>query len=288
LEEGLLLSFENSTALEWIGYSLDGLANNTILGNTTILLPEDGLHTIQMFGNNTNGKIFQSKIGSFEVDLKPPEIIINSPNQDDLFGDITPNFDISITELNLDTTWYTIDNGVNNITFSGLTGTVSYTEWDKLTSGPVIMRFYANDSFGRENDVEVTLSKDITDPILSINSPLTGDSFIELPPSYEISITEDNPDSMWYTLDEGITNITFTSLTGMIESTAWNGAPYGAVTIRFYAKDLAGNEVYQETVVIKQAPSIPPGIPGYDLIILTSITVLISVIVIKKRNKLKS
>ena len=40
LREGLLLSFENNTRLDWIGYSLDGQANKTILGNTTIPMPE--------------------------------------------------------------------------------------------------------------------------------------------------------------------------------------------------------------------------------------------------------
>jgi len=48
LNEGLLLSFVNTTALDWMGYSLDGQANKTVLGNTTIQIPDDGLHTIQL------------------------------------------------------------------------------------------------------------------------------------------------------------------------------------------------------------------------------------------------
>ena len=53
LNEGLLLSYGNTTNLDWKGYSLDGTVNNTILGNTTIPMPADGLHRIQVFGNNS-------------------------------------------------------------------------------------------------------------------------------------------------------------------------------------------------------------------------------------------
>ena len=56
-DEGLLLSFDNSTNLEWMGYSLDGQANKTILGNTTILMLDIGSHSIQVFGNDSLGSL---------------------------------------------------------------------------------------------------------------------------------------------------------------------------------------------------------------------------------------
>ncbi|MHA1932842.1 MAG: Loki-CTERM sorting domain-containing protein [Promethearchaeota archaeon] len=376
-EEGLLLSFENSSALDWMAYSLDGNTNKTIIGNTTISMPDDGSHDIQVFGNNSNGEVFESEIIMFEVDLNPPIININSPNVGQSFGGNAPDFDISITESNLNTTWYTLDSDITNITFTGLTGTINQTEWDKFSTEPIIIRFYANDTFGRESYTEITINKDInipiitidsptsdqyfgstapsfalsitepnlnttrytfdsgitnitfteltgminqgewdkytdgiltirfyandsfgnedfaeitvnkdaTDPILTINMPQSGEFFTELPPSYNISVTEDNLESMWYTIDGGITDIPFSSSTGFIDSTAWNNAPYGAITIRFYARDFAGNEVYLDVIVIKQSPSVPPGIPGYDLAILIGILSIISGIIIRKRQR---
>ena len=374
--EGMLLSFEIYTSLVWMGYSFDGQANRTITGNTTFSIPDDGLHEIQVFGKNAIGTIFESKITNFEVDLKSPVISINSPSTNQFFGENSPTFDISITELNLNYTWYTIDNGVTNTTFTGLTGTINQTEWDKLSTGPAMIRFYANDTYGREDYVEVEINKDlsapiiminsptvsqffgssspsfdlsitesnlntswytldsgatnntftglagtisqtewdkysdgpiniifyandtfgkenyaqiavnkdITDPILIINAPSVGEIFTELPPSYNISVTEDNLDSMWYTIDEGTTDIPFTSSNGFISSTAWNNAAFGAITIRFYAKDLAGNEVYQEVVIIKQSPSVPPSILGYDMVILVSVISVVSMLIIRKRR----
>jgi parallel beta-helix repeat protein len=67
LNEGLLLSYENTTNLDWKGYSLDGQTNVTIYGNTTIPMPNVGTHTIQIFGNNTIGTDYKSAIRYFYV-----------------------------------------------------------------------------------------------------------------------------------------------------------------------------------------------------------------------------
>jgi hypothetical protein len=73
--EGLLLSFENSTALNWTGYSLDYQPMKTILGNTTFPMPENGIHTIQVFGNDSFGTNYSSEIRYFTVDYHPLKII---------------------------------------------------------------------------------------------------------------------------------------------------------------------------------------------------------------------
>ena len=80
LDPAIPLVFENSTNLDWIGYSLDDMANVTISGNSTIPLPEDGPHSIQVFGNNTSGNIFESQVRHFNVDTDSLDSInINSP-----------------------------------------------------------------------------------------------------------------------------------------------------------------------------------------------------------------
>lgn len=377
LNEGLLLSFDNTTSLDWMGYSLDGLANKTILGNRTIPMPLDGTHNIQVFGNDSLGEWYESEIQYFSVDISGPSIIINSPSQNSIFNNSSPNYeviitdfnldkmwysldedinnisfteltgkinqdewdkqvdgnvtlrfyandtfghtnieeviiekdtinpfisinspntneffamlppdyDLSITELNLDTTWYTIDNGLTNITFTGLTGRIDQTEWDKAIDGGVSIKFYANDTVGNSNYIEINIYKDTTVPIITINSPMTGDEFYELPPEFNLTVDELHLDSTWYTIDGGLTIFTFAEMTGFIDSTAWNEAPIGAVTFRFYARDMAGNEVYQEVVVLKRTSEEPPGIPGYDIFLLFGIVFITSGLLIRKRLK---
>lgn len=78
LNEGLLLSFENSTSLDWIGYSLDMQDIKTTKGNITILFPSnDGLHTIQMFGNNSFDMTYQSRVRYFSVDINAPTSVVS-------------------------------------------------------------------------------------------------------------------------------------------------------------------------------------------------------------------
>ncbi len=70
LHEGLLMSFKPDD-LDWMGYSLDGQNNRTILGNNTIPLMENGPHTIQLFGNDTLGIEYRSEIRYFSIDYYP-------------------------------------------------------------------------------------------------------------------------------------------------------------------------------------------------------------------------
>jgi len=67
LDEGLLLSYDNNTTLDWQGYSYDRQANRTILGSTTIPMPSYGLHTIQVFGNNSMGIMYESSVRYFSI-----------------------------------------------------------------------------------------------------------------------------------------------------------------------------------------------------------------------------
>jgi len=75
LEEGLLVSFDLGFSPEWQAYSLDGQVNKTISGNTTISMPNEGRHNIQVFGNNSFGEMFESDIRYFAIKYFPINII---------------------------------------------------------------------------------------------------------------------------------------------------------------------------------------------------------------------
>jgi hypothetical protein len=56
------------------GYSLDGEANVTIAGNTTLTISE-GSHSIMVYANDTDGYVGASDIVPFLVDVTAPQII---------------------------------------------------------------------------------------------------------------------------------------------------------------------------------------------------------------------
>jgi hypothetical protein len=159
LNEGLLLSYDNSTSLDWQGYSLDSQANKTVLGSTTIPMPADGLHKIQVFGNDTMGAMFESDLRYFSVNTAPPEITINSPTPSQVVGSTVPSYDLSITGL-YDSIWYTLDGGATNRTMNSLTGTLDQTAWTALSDGIITIDFYANNSAGMEDTAQVQVIKD--------------------------------------------------------------------------------------------------------------------------------
>ena len=255
LNEGLLVSFDNPTTLDWIGYSLDGNANKTILGNTTIKIPADGLHSIQVFGNDSLDAFYQSDIRYFSIDTSAPQITITSPIQDDFFGVSPPSFEIIVGELNLNTTWYTLDNGMTNKTFTGLSGTIEQTLWESIVADDITIRFYANDSFGYEGYAEVVIKKDLIAPQSSISN-------VEL----TFTITADDG------LGSGVSVIRY-----KINSSAWIdytgpfSLDYGKYNITYQAIDVVDNVEVENTLIIAlNEPDIVEDPPNWTIIIITT------------------
>ena len=71
---GIPLNFTVNEVVSWIGYSLDGQANTTITGNTTLPAMLDGYHYVVVYGRDAVGNIGESNQISFTVDTTPPNI----------------------------------------------------------------------------------------------------------------------------------------------------------------------------------------------------------------------
>ncbi|MFX1366310.1 MAG: ABC transporter substrate-binding protein [Promethearchaeota archaeon] len=192
----------------------------------------------------------------------PPTISIDSPIEDQGFAEIAPIFNLSLSPDYI-FIWYTINDGITNIT-CGTSGRINQTMWNDLAEGIFTLRFYANNSEGLIGTAEISLYKDTIDPIITIYEPLSGKQF-KATPVYNITITEINLDSFWYSLDNGSTTIPITTYNGRIDEDEWNDLSYGDVHITFYALDNAGNLGFS-SVMIKKSKQ---GIPGpYTVLIL--------------------
>lgn len=158
--EGMLLNYDNNTNLNWQGYSLDKEANKTIFGNTTIPMPSEGSHQIQLFGNNTMGTIYESAVRYFTVDTTSPRISISYPSIGQEFS-IAPAYILTIIEENIEARWYTL-NGGPNIPFKPKIGVINDTAWNSLEDGPITLSFYISDIGDREAFDEVIVIKNTT------------------------------------------------------------------------------------------------------------------------------
>ena len=261
---GLLLSYDSNIAHNWTGYSLDGATNKTILGNTTIPMPSDGQHRVQVFGNDSIGNMYESEVRYFEVDVYPVDITIISPTNFELFQDTAPGFEIFIDDPDLNSTWYSLDGGITTIPFTGFTGTIEQSEWNKLSNGTVTIGFYANDSVNNIGYASVTVRKDVLGPIITVSSPQVNEVFGVIAPYYDLSIVEHNLDSIWYSFDYGVSVFPLFSLTGTLDQAEWGTKGGGTVPIRFYANDSLGHESFTDVTIIKDLtlPLITINSPG--------------------------
>ena len=245
--------------------------------------PEGLLDVMKM---SYNGKeVYSIRLNDFdyvipECDPDDPIITINTPIPDTIYTDTAPVFNIEIEELFLNSTWYSLDGGVTNHSFT-LNGSISESLWDALPSAPVTITFYADDIAGNVGSASVLVDKDLDDPIITINEPENNLETTSAP-SFDLTIVERNLDTIWYTLDDGITNITC-GTSGTIDQTIWANLVDGTYTLKFYAIDTVGNLGSSEVTVIKM-----PGIPSYDTLLLTCITLIsITVIIWKFRRRTK-
>ena len=95
-------------------------------------------------------------------DVLGPIITVNSPQDGEIFGQEAPAYNLSIVEFNLDSIWCSLDDGVTTFPIQDQMETLNQVEWDKLSTGEVSVRFYANDSLGHESFVDVLVVKDLS------------------------------------------------------------------------------------------------------------------------------
>ena len=253
--------------------------NNSFLGNT-INAYDNGLNNqwdynfIGNYWDNYSGvDVNDDGIGDTPHDVPPaggsmdnypiwddgddlaPNIIINSPTMNDAFGLNAPSFNIIINDASpINTTWYTIDGGTTNFTFSGFSGTVNQTAWDSKGTEIMTLRFYANDSLGHIGFNDVLIWKDLVAPKITITSPTPNQLCGMTAPTFNIQIIEPNLHEKRYSLN-GRPNITFTTET-QFSQTEWNQVGNGTVSIIFYAIDKTGN-VNSSEVIVRKDTNIP-------------------------------
>ncbi|MFW9829017.1 MAG: DUF2341 domain-containing protein, partial [Candidatus Thorarchaeota archaeon] len=242
-------------------WSFDGIMDEIRISNIT----RSPYWLETQFNNQYNPNSFYSIGTENKVleDTSAPEITINSPNPNDFFGWNAPSYDLTVIDENLDSIWYSLNEGfINSTSSTAESGAIDQALWEAEGNGTLTIRFYANDTFGNINYEDVIVNKDIFNPSIdNINSPLWGVWFNNVPPDYSLSITEANLDEIWYTLDGGTTNYTGGS-SGTIDSTAWSNADQGPITIIFYVNDSAGN--WNSSNVVINRDTINPSIDNID------------------------
>ena len=247
-----------SISYQVVGYSPIILSNNTddLLKMFIWYDLLNGIFFVDIFAEDSLGNINDSIRLTLYKDTVHPVIDINLPQPNDIYGDLAPSFTISVTEDNLNTSWYILIGESTIILFTGFSGTIDQSTWDLFGNGTVSIRFYANDTAGNIGTKEITVQKNIFDPIITITSPGNDDLFGVTAPNFTIYKSGPLLQSTWYTLDNGMSNITFTGLNGTINQVLWDNFGFDIITLRFYINDSFGKIGFDE-ISIRKDPDMP-------------------------------
>ncbi len=146
-------------------YYFDGDEQVNVSGWDNLL---DGDLTITTFVDDKAGNIASASVSVIK-DTDPPIITIINPSENEVFGTDAPPFEISIEGQNLLLTWYTIDGGSTNISFSGLIGLIDQNAWNDAPQGEILLTFYVQDVAGNIGTNTIGIVKKISSTIPGYN-----------------------------------------------------------------------------------------------------------------------
>ncbi|MFW9987367.1 MAG: right-handed parallel beta-helix repeat-containing protein [Candidatus Odinarchaeota archaeon] len=273
----------------------DNFWNSTTIGNFwdnhtgPDISPHDGIVDTQYNVSGSTGSIDYLPIAEDGA----PRINILSPREGDAFNETAPDFAITITEDYLISRWYKINNSATNYPFTGLSGTIDQTAWDTLSDGNITLTFYASDLPGNTGNAQVIVQKDTLAPIITIYSPHSGDVFGTTPPTFNMTITDPNLDTIWYIIEDRDPIIIVDVVEFTIPTQIWNFIPEGTANVTFYANDTLGHLSFQSLILSKNITSnIPDFWIGLDyfttgLFITLFSCISICIVIIKIYHKKK-
>ena len=238
------LTFTVDNATSWMGYSLDGAANTTILGNTTLSLLE-GSHSVVVYANDTLGKMGASDTVHFTVSFIPPNIMVLSPENRTYSSSMVA---LTFTVDNV-TSWmgYSLDGQSNTTTLENTTLT--------LLEGSHSVVVYANDTLGKMGSSDtVHFTVDLTAPNITavIQYPPADNVQPDDEVSVNASITDVWSSVKWATLNYTLANGTsytenMTDIGGDVWTATIPAYPYCTnVTYVIQATDQVGNSITTE------------------------------------------
>ncbi len=147
--EGIVdLNFTVGEEVSWVGYSLDGMRNQTVEGSVTFDSLSDGSHNVVVYATDAKKvNTGNSSVVFFTVDTTPPEVVVKSPVANATYV-TTNNITVSFTVNEEASLKYCLDAGDNVTLFDSM---VLYN----LTNGKHYLTIYAEDLYGNSGATEI-------------------------------------------------------------------------------------------------------------------------------------
>ncbi|MHA1274270.1 MAG: hypothetical protein ACTSQP_06055, partial [Promethearchaeota archaeon] len=233
-------------------YNITGLPGIEFLKNATFEVLNDtfwnnlpdGWFTINIFANDTFGRLNDTFSIMIYKDTRAPSIIINNPGNQTFWTNknLTP-INITAIDKNLHYIWYTID-GLPGLEFlnNNTLELINLTKfWNNLPQGWFTIRIYANDTLGHINNTfNLVVYKDLLYPLIQILNP-SNNSIHSSPPIINVIASDVSLDKIWY-ICNGVKVFLNNNTNVNLSNAIWNTLNEGIFNIYIFANDTAGNQ----------------------------------------------
>src|SRR3989344_3584764 len=247
---------ENGTAR----YTLNGgLTNKTMSSldnrnfNATNGSIADGQYTVRFYANDTNGNVNGTVARTFTIDTTKPLINIVRP-QNISYSSIQTQLNYTVSDANLQSCWYSLDNGQANTTITCGTNISSLNSGQ----GSNTWRIYTNDSAGNVNSSSTTFFVDSIVPLISYsggmenNNTIKSQNFIFI----NVSVIETNEANITFRLYNSTSLINSTSYTNGQRTMNFTNLADGTYFYYVTVRDILNNENTTErrTIILDRTP----------------------------------
>ncbi|RLG01856.1 hypothetical protein DRN58_00840 [Thermococci archaeon] len=247
----VMFEYRTSPSASWQSAcnDTDGIAPFNCTWNL-IGLPDSNTYQLRVRANDSLGNLGDYDIHvNITVDRQGPQIALNSPDNNSYLStnNVTFNFTaIDNLALTMNCSLY-IDSILNQTNESTMNNTPTTFYIINIPEGQHNWFVNCSDEVGNYNVSEtITFTIDLTNPSIVLESPVNG-STINSGTIINLTVTDDNLDTVWWSRDAGLTNNTLPSPYD-IDTTGWSE---GLTTVDVWANDSANNLkhlIYQFTI----------------------------------------
>jgi len=251
--------------LESIQYELRDPSNDTLLTGTLLPSPpsfefslpqdtwegvEEGTCMVILRANDSVGNSVR-EVFLVEKDITPPAFVLIDPQNNSVFNEAPPEFELFLLDDTNITVGYTIEAGEyqGTIIAAGSSGTVEITTWSALPDGKIKLTFWTRDRGSNENRSIIHVYKDTMIPLLSILEPQPQEKFGKNPPHFKIRVIESNILTMYYVINDEYRDDFYSNTS--ISYSYWRRQDEGTVLLDFYVVDMGGKQNHRSVYVIK-------------------------------------
>jgi len=246
-------------------YSNDTMTSNTTLtncANITSVGWSEGQHNVNVWANDSAGNVNSSGV-SFTIDTINPTI--NFTSLSDSNGSYVARRYIIVNVTSTDTNLKNITINLYNSTRSLINSTATLTSLNyQNISVSYDGTFYLNatsyDYAGNSNSTETrTIFLDSTSPLVTINSPTSGQAFTTSSILFNVTLNENG--ICLFSTDSGVTNYTMSSSDNINFNYTNSSIADGSYTAKFFCNDTVGNlnNTASVSFTINTASTTPPG-----------------------------